>query len=71
MPRRAHNITKAHLDEVKDKIARLTPCGTQLEARVAGNNKQISECRIIEALADHASAGTIASGNWASIAFRG
>jgi Cu(I)-responsive transcriptional regulator len=48
-----HGITKAHLAEVKDKIARLTALRDELEAMVACDNKQISECRIIEVLADH------------------
>jgi DNA-binding transcriptional MerR regulator len=48
-----HDITKAHLDEVKDKIARLIALRDELEAMVACDNRQISECRIIEVLADH------------------
>ena len=52
-PGEAHEITKAHLDEVNDKIARLTALRDELEAMVACDNRQISECRIIEVLADH------------------
>ncbi|MEE1657891.1 helix-turn-helix domain-containing protein [Microvirga sp. CF3062] len=48
-----HDITKAHLDEVKDKIARLTALRDELEAMVTCDHRQISECRIIEVLADH------------------
>lgn len=49
-----HEITKAHLWEVKDKIARLTALRDELEAMVAHDHRKISECRIIEVLADHA-----------------
>ncbi|WP_414471828.1 MerR family transcriptional regulator [Microvirga sp. M2] len=49
-----HEITKAHLKEVKDKIARLTALRDELEAMVARDHRKISECRIIEVLADHA-----------------
>jgi len=48
-----HAITKAHLDEVKDKFARLTDLRDELEAMVAHDDRRISECRIIEVLADH------------------
>ena len=48
-----HEITKAHLEEVKDKIARLTALRDELEAMVACDHRKISECRIIEVLADH------------------
>lgn len=48
-----HDITKAHLKEVNDKIARLTALRDELETMVACDNKRISECRIIEVLADH------------------
>ncbi|WP_114943541.1 MerR family transcriptional regulator [Microvirga calopogonii] len=48
-----HEITKAHLDEVNDKIARLTALRDELEAMVACDHRRISECRIIEVLADH------------------
>jgi DNA-binding transcriptional MerR regulator len=49
----AHEITRAHLDDVNDKIARLTALRDELEAMVACDNKPASECRIIEVLADH------------------
>lgn len=49
----AHEITKAHLNEVKDKIARLTALRDELESMIACDNQQVSECRIIEVLADH------------------
>lgn len=48
-----HAITKAHLEEVKDKIARLTALRDELEAMVACDHRKISDCRIIEVLADH------------------
>jgi DNA-binding transcriptional MerR regulator len=48
-----HDITRAHLAAVKDKIARLTALRDELEDMVACENRQVSECRIIEALADH------------------
>ncbi|MFC1457881.1 MULTISPECIES: MerR family transcriptional regulator [Microvirga] len=48
-----HDITKAHLDEVKDKIARLTALRNELETMVTCDHRRISECRIIEVLADH------------------
>lgn len=48
-----HGITKAHLAEVNDKIARLTALRDELEVMVACDNKRVSECRIIEVLADH------------------
>ncbi len=48
-----HDITKTHLDEVNDKIARLTALRNELEAMVECDHKRISECRIIEVLADH------------------
>src|SRR4051812_2336961 len=43
-----HDITKAHLEEVKDKIARLTALRDELETMVACDHRKISECRIIE-----------------------
>ncbi|MBD2746114.1 helix-turn-helix domain-containing protein [Microvirga sp. BT688] len=49
----AHEITKAHLDEINDKIARLTALRDELETMVACDNRRVSECRIIEVLADH------------------
>jgi DNA-binding transcriptional MerR regulator len=48
-----HEITKAHLAEVNDKIARLTALRDELEAMVACDHRKISDCRIIEVLADH------------------
>ena len=48
-----HEITRAHLEEVKDKIARLTALRDELEAMVSCDHRRISECRIIEVLADH------------------
>lgn len=48
-----HDIAKAHLDEVKDKIARLTALRDELESMVACDHRRISDCRIIEVLADH------------------
>ncbi|WP_262030181.1 MerR family DNA-binding protein [Microvirga sp. Mcv34] len=48
-----HDITKAYLAEVKDRIARLTALRDELESMVACDNRRISECRIIEVLADH------------------
>jgi DNA-binding transcriptional MerR regulator len=49
----AHEITRAHLDDVNDRIARLTALRDELEAMVTCDNRRISECRIIEVLADH------------------
>ena len=49
----AHEITRAHLDDVNDRIARLTALRDELEAMVACDNRRVSECRIIEVLADH------------------
>jgi DNA-binding transcriptional MerR regulator len=48
-----HDITRAHLAEVKDKIARLTALRDELEAMAACDHRKVSECRIIEVLADH------------------
>jgi len=48
-----HDITRLHLEEVKDKIARLTALRDELEAMVACDHRKVSECRIIEVLADH------------------
>jgi DNA-binding transcriptional MerR regulator len=48
-----HDITRAHLAEVNDKIARLTALRDELETMVACDNRLVSECRIIEVLADH------------------
>ncbi|MBM1171983.1 MerR family transcriptional regulator [Microvirga arabica] len=48
-----HDITRAHLEEVKDKIARLSALRDELETMVACDHRRISECRIIEAIADH------------------
>jgi DNA-binding transcriptional MerR regulator len=48
-----HEITRAHLDEVNGKIARLVALRDELQAMVACDNRKISECRIIEVLADH------------------
>jgi DNA-binding transcriptional MerR regulator len=48
-----HDITRAHLAEVKDKIARLTALRDELETMVTCDHRRISECRIIEVLADH------------------
>jgi DNA-binding transcriptional MerR regulator len=49
----AHEITKTHLAEVNDKIARLIALRDELEIMVACDNGKVAECRIIEALADH------------------
>jgi DNA-binding transcriptional MerR regulator len=49
----AHAITRAHLDDVKDRIARLTALRDELEAMVSCDNRSVSECRIIEVLANH------------------
>ncbi|MGO4526352.1 helix-turn-helix domain-containing protein [Microvirga sp. 2MCAF35] len=49
----AHEITRAHLDEVNDKIVRLTALRDELEAMVTCDYRKISDCRIIEVLADH------------------
>jgi DNA-binding transcriptional MerR regulator len=49
----AHEITRAHLNEIDDKIARLTALRDELQAMVACDNRRVAECRIIEVLADH------------------
>jgi DNA-binding transcriptional MerR regulator len=49
----AHEIARSHLAEVEDKIARLTALRDELKAMVACDNRKVSECRIIEVLADH------------------
>lgn len=49
----AHEITRAHLAEVNDRIARLTALRDELQAMVACDNGRVAECRIIEVLADH------------------
>ena len=48
----AHEITKAHLDEINDKIARLTALRDELRTMVACDNGSMAECRIIEVIAD-------------------
>ncbi|MFC5482015.1 MerR family DNA-binding protein [Microvirga aerilata] len=48
-----HDITNSHLEEVKDKIARLTALRDELETMVTCDHRRVSECRIIEVLADH------------------
>jgi len=48
-----HDIAKGHLDEINDKISRLTALRDELEAMVTCDHRRISECRIIEVLADH------------------
>lgn len=49
----AHSITRAHLDDVNDRIARLTALRDELQAMVACTHGRVAECRIIEVLADH------------------
>ena len=49
----AHKITLAHLDEVNDKIVRLTALRDELQAMATCDNDRVAECRIIEVLADH------------------
>jgi DNA-binding transcriptional MerR regulator len=51
--REAHAITRAHLNDVNDKIARLTALRDELDAMVSCDSRRVSECRIIEVLADH------------------
>lgn len=48
-----HDVTKAHLDEINSRIARLTALRDELQGMVACDHKRIAECRIIEVLADH------------------
>jgi DNA-binding transcriptional MerR regulator len=48
-----HDITRAHLKDVKDKIAWLTALRDELETMLTCDHRRISECRIIEVLADH------------------
>jgi DNA-binding transcriptional MerR regulator len=56
-PRRScsevHEITRAHLDAVNDKIARLMALRDELQAMVICDNKRVEECRIVEVLTDH------------------
>ncbi|GGK39288.1 MerR family transcriptional regulator [Salinarimonas ramus] len=49
----AHAITRAHLAEVEDKIARLVALRDELRAMLACDNGRVADCRIIEVLADH------------------
>jgi len=50
-------IAQIHLDEVMEKIARLTSLKTELERMISRcKGGRISECRIIEVLADHSHA---------------
>jgi DNA-binding transcriptional MerR regulator len=49
----AHEITRRHLAEVNDKIERLTALRDELEAMLTCDTGRVSECRIIEVLADH------------------
>ena len=47
-------IARAHLDEVNQRIARLSALKREIERMVeACHGGQIAECRIIETLADH------------------
>lgn len=51
---RADSIAKAHLIEVKKKIASLTALQHELECMVEGcSNGRVETCRVIEILADH------------------
>lgn len=47
------DITQAHLDDVKEKIVRLTALRDELEAMITCDSRRMAECRIIEALVDH------------------
>jgi DNA-binding transcriptional MerR regulator len=49
----AHEITRAHLDEVNGKIAQLVALRDELQAMTECEVGRVAECRIIEVLADH------------------
>ena len=49
----AHAITRAHLADVEDRIARLTGLRDALRSMLACGSDTVRECRIIEVLADH------------------
>lgn len=49
----AHAITRAHLADVEDRIARLEALRGELRSMLACGNDTVGECRIIEVLADH------------------
>lgn len=50
----ADSIAQKHLKSVRERIAQLTALQTELERMVnACSHGQISECRVIEVLADH------------------
>ncbi|WP_029032220.1 MerR family transcriptional regulator [Salinarimonas rosea] len=49
----AHAITRAHLADVEDRIARLSALRDELRAMLACDNGTVAQCRIIEVLADH------------------
>jgi len=48
----AHAITRAHLADVEDRIARLEALRLELRSLLACANGTVADCRIIEALAD-------------------
>lgn len=51
---RADSIARQHLDDVRDKIARLQALETELDRMVSGcPGDRDSHCRIIEVLSDH------------------
>ncbi len=51
---RADSIARQHLDDVRDKIARLQTLETELDRMVSGcPGDRDSHCRIIEVLSDH------------------
>ncbi|MGJ3264150.1 MAG: MerR family transcriptional regulator [Salinarimonas sp.] len=49
----AHAITRAHLADVEDRIARLAALRDELRSMLACANDTVAQCRIIEVLADH------------------
>lgn len=49
----AHAITRNHLADVEDRIARLEALRDELRTMLACANGVVGECRIIEVLADH------------------
>ena len=55
----ADSIAHRHLDAIKERIAQLTVLQTELERMVSEcSHGNVSQCRVIEVLADHANCST-------------
>ncbi|MFK7755151.1 MAG: helix-turn-helix domain-containing protein [Sedimentitalea sp.] len=55
----ADSIARSHLEGIRERIAQLRLLETELERMVTEcQNGQLSECRVIEVLADHAECST-------------